>query len=516
MRSRGKVYLVGAGPGDPGLISLRGVQLLACADEVLYDYLVNPVILQHVRAGAVCVCLGSHSQRSIWRPEQIQQRMVESARQGLRVVRLKSGDPIVFGRASGELRRLADEGIEFEIVPGITAGLAAACCAGMPVTDRDVASAVAFVTGQENPTKAGQPLDYEALARFPGTLVFYMGVTTAQVWTSRLMAAGMPADCPVALVRRSTWPDQQLVLCRLDEVADRVTPYAKFPPPAVAIVGPVARHAAAWNWFERRPLFGLRVWVARPIDQAAEVSQELRELGADVIVQPAVEIESPANEGELDRQIERLSDYDVITFTSANGVRAFCDRLLRAADVRGLSHLQIAAVGPATVDMLSRYHLRADVVPDETFNAAALLQLLQPTAPGNRYLVVRGDRGRDTLTQGLRAAGAIVEEMVAYVTRDVSQLEDHVAAQFAGASEIWVTATSPSVARSIHRLVGDRATIRWASISPLTSATIHDLGAEVACEAKHASMDGLVRALVAAVTVDKSAETHSPAEESSG
>ena len=239
----GTIYLVGAGPGDPQLITLRAREVLARADVVLYDYLVNPAILRHVGQSAELICLGRHGRSSLWPAEAIHQRLVQEATSGKCVVRLKSGDSLVFGRVTGEVESLMHAEIPFEIVPGITAAMAAASYAGVPLTDRRVASAVAFVTGQETIDKDSDALDYGHLAQFPGTLVIYMGITTARTWSAQLMAAGMPGDRPVALIRRCSWPNQEVLRCRLDEVSDRVTPYAKFPPPVIAIVGEVTREA---------------------------------------------------------------------------------------------------------------------------------------------------------------------------------------------------------------------------------------------------------------------------------
>jgi uroporphyrinogen III methyltransferase / synthase len=498
MTQRGTVYLVGAGPGDPQLITLRGRDLLARADVVLHDYLVNPEVLQHAASAAELICLGRHGRESLWSAEAIHERLVREATAGKVVVRLKSGDPLVFGRAAGELESLTQAGIPFEIVPGITAALAAASYAGVPLTDRQCASAVAFVTGQQTPNKADDALDYAQLAQFPGTLVFYMGVTTAREWTSQLMAAGMPGDRPVALIRRCSWPNQEVLRCRLDEVAQRVTPYTRFPPPVVAIVGEVARAIPSWNWFERRPLFGQTIVVTRPSPQSADLQRRLAELGAEVLVQPAIEIQDPLSWQPVDHAIERLSDYHDLVFSSANGVEKFLQRLWsQGRDLRALGGVRLAAIGPGTAHALTQFHLRVDVQPEDDFRAESLVACLAPSAVGRRMLLIRASRGREVLAEGLRSAGAAVDQVVAYQSVDVPALDVDVARRLSQVENPWITITSSTIARSAARLLqGVTGTdARWATLSPLTSAALRELGIEPTVEADDATMDGLVQAL---------------------
>jgi uroporphyrinogen III methyltransferase/synthase len=510
MKTPGTVYLVGAGPGDPQLITLRGLQVLARADIVLYDYLVNPAILRHLNPSAEVVCLGRHGRDSLWSPESIQERMVSEAQQGRTVVRLKSGDSLVFGRASGELDCLTRAGIAFEIVPGITAAMAAASYAGVPLTDRRLASAVAFVTGQETPDKHDAAIDYHALAEFPGTLVIYMGVTTASTWTEQLMRAGMPAERPVTLIRRCSWPNQQMIHCRLDQVTDHVTPYSKFPPPAIAIVGDVARPRPAWNWFERRPLFGQTVVITRPLDQATELYERLSELGASVLVQPAIIISAPESWQAVDQAIAKLADYDDVVFTSANGVEYFMQRLRSLGrDARALANVRLVAVGPGTAAALARFHLNADVQPTESYSAESLLDCLTQGARGRKVLLARGSRGRASLIDGLRAAGAHVDLVIVYQSVDQQQVLPEVAEQLAKSPRPWITVTSSAIAASAVRLLSDLVSpdARWVSISPLTSTALRQAGIEPACEADAATQQGLVEALLRAESGELRAES---------
>lgn len=490
----GKVYLVGAGPGDPGLLTLRGAELLARADVVLYDYLANPQLLQHCRAGAELLCLGQHGRGRLWSQAEINARMIADAGQGRGVVRLKCGDPTVFARAAEEIGAIVAAKIPFEIVPGITAAFAAASYAGLPLTQKDHASAVAIVTGQENPEKAGEPLDYGALANFPGTLCFYMGVTSAREWSRGLLAAGKPATTPVALVRRCSFPDQQVWQTTLGEVATFVE-QTKLRPPVIIVVGEVAAASRDWSWFDQRPLFGQRILVTRPAHQADDLRIPLAELGAEVLLQPAIEIGPPANWGPVEDAIFTLPQYHTIIFTSSNGVDYFFERLHSLGnDARWLGRAKIAAIGPGTAAALKKYGLWADLIPTE-HRAEALAEALSPTKDAN-YLLVRASRGREVLTEHLRAAGASVQEVVVYESRDVKEPLPEIAALVNSGKIDWVTVTSSAIARSLHAMFGEHLKkTKLASISPLTSATLRELGYEAAAEASEYTMPGLIAAI---------------------
>jgi uroporphyrinogen III methyltransferase/synthase len=492
----GKVYLVGAGPGDPGLVTLRAAEILARADAVLYDYLANPTILRHCRPDAVLVSLGKHGSGHVRTQPEINDRLVTFAQIFATVVRLKSGDPLVFARAAEELDCLVQHGIPFEIVPGVTAALAAASYAGIPVTHRDTASAVAFVTGREDDDKSDSLLDFAALARFPGTLVFYMGVTTALHWSAALVAAGKSASTPVAILRRVSLPDQTRIDTTLVEVA-AVIEAKKLRPPVVFIVGEVAQHGPAWSWFDKRPLFGQKILVTRPSHQADDLARPLAELGANVLLQPAIEIRSASDSSPIDRALERLDRFDWLVFSSANGVRYSLDRLPAIdRDLRQLGRIKIAAIGPGTADELAKYHLRADVVPDE-FRAESLADSLAKNAAGKRFLLVRASRGREVLAEELTKAGGHVEQVVVYDSVDVEQPDPESAAQLAAGKIDWTTVTSSAIARSLAKLFGDSLKkTRLASISPITSATLRELGFEPATEAIEYTMPGLVEAIL--------------------
>lgn len=501
-KSLGKVYLVGAGPGDPGLITWRGVECLRRADAVLYDYLVNPRILVHAAAGAELQCLGRHGQANEIRDrivpqDEVNRRLIELARAGRTVVRLKGGDPAVFGRLAEEADALTSAGIPFEIVPGITAALAAGSYAGIMLTQRDEASAVALVTGRESDNKRAAGLDFAPLAAFPGTLVFYMGLTTADRWTAELIAHGKPTETPAAIVRRCTWPDQTVVHTTLGRVADELR-QSKTRPPAVVIVGSLAA-AAVCNWFTGRPLFGVRVLVTRPYDQAETLCSRFGELGAECLVQPAIQIGPPRNWSPVDSALSRLSEFDWLVFSSANGVRFLLERLLAiGADLRRLGGVQIAVMGPGTGEELERFHLKADMQPNE-YRAEALAEMLRPAARGRRFLLARASRGREVLPDELLAAGAAVEQIVVYDSSDVTQPDAQIGAALSADRIDWITVTSSAIARSLVRMFGESLhKARLASISPITSATLRSLGHEPAAEATEYTIDGVVEAVVRA------------------
>jgi uroporphyrinogen III methyltransferase / synthase len=493
-QSVGKVYLVGSGPGDPGLITLRGCQLLERADVVLYDYLANPLILAHAKAGAELVCLGRHGRDRIMPQEEISRRLVELARVGRTVVRLKAGDPAVFAHAAEEIAALEAANIPYEIVPGITAALAVGSYAGIPLTHRDSASAVALVTGQEREDKPADSLNYSALASFPGTLVFYMGITTAPRWTAALIRAGKSERTPAAIVRRCSWPDQETIPCTLGSVVDEIET-RRLRPPALVVVGPVAALAPRRSWFAERPLFGASVLVTRPAHQAAELSEALAELGAQVFLQPAIEILPPADWSAVDRAIERLDDFDWLVFSSANGVRFLLDRILQRRDLRVLAKIKLAAIGSGTADELARYHLRADLVPNE-FRAEGLVEALKPVAAGKRLLLARASRGRELLAEQLVAHGAEVEQVVVYVSQDVAGCDPRIGELIGEGKIDWITVTSSAIARSLASMFpGQLASSRLASISPLTSQVLRDLGYAPAAEAQQATTADLLAAI---------------------
>ena len=492
-----RVYLVGSGPGDPGMITLQAVQCLAEADVVLYDYLVNPQVLDYAPLAAEKICLGRHGHSRIWTQDEINRRIVELATAGKTVVRLKGGDPTVFAHAADESEVLASEGIPFQVIPGITAAMAAGSCVGVPLTHRRLASAVAFVTGCEAPAKGDSMLDYDGLARFPGTLVFYMGVTTAADWSASLVAAGKPAETPAVIVRRVSCPDQLVIRCCLGEVAGKLTAEKKIRPPAIVIVGEVAGLEENIAWFQQRPLFGKTVLVTRALSQSRELVEQCVQRGARVLVQPVIEISPLEETGELDAMLRQLDQFDWLVFSSRNGVHHFLDRLLQTGqDLRALGDLKLAAVGPGTSQALLDYHLQTDLQP-ATYRAEAMAEALQPEAAGGkRFLLARASRGREVLAEMLRDAGGEVQQVVVYRSTDVTEVDPAVEQELEAGSVDWITVTSSAIARSLVSLLGDK--LRKADLvssSPLTSATLEELGHSQAAEAETYTIPGLVKAI---------------------
>ncbi len=487
---------MGAGPGDPGLITLRGIECLRRADVVLYDYLANSQLLEHASPQAEHTCLGRHGRDPLLSQAEINDRLVSAARDGKTVVRLKAGDPMIFGRASDEIQALIQAGIEFEIVPGVSSAIAISAYTGIPLTDRDLASAVAFVTGQEQRAKSESALDYSQLAQFPGTLVVYMGVTTAPVWTAALIAGGRAAETPAAIVRRCTWPDQQIVHCQLGTVS-RVVAEQHIRPPALVIVGEVAAAHMAINWFTTRPLSQRTVLITRAADQQAELRTQFAELGANVLVQSAITIGPPRDWQPVDHALAQIEHYDWLVFSSSNGVRYFFDRLQAGThDLRALGHARLAVIGPGTRDALASYHLKADLQPTD-YRAEALAEALLPQAANRRFLLLRASRGREILAEELQRAGAQVDQVVVYQSTDVEVPDPDVRAALESGEVDYVTVTSSAIARSLAKLFGEalRRT-RLASISPITTATLQELGYTPALEATSYTPAGVVAAIL--------------------
>ena len=492
--------MAGAGPGDPGLIAIRAVEALKQADLVLYDYLVNPALLEYAPPAAERTCLGRHGHGRLMSQDEVHRRMVDAALAGKRVVRLKSGDPAVFARLAEEIAALEAAGVRYEIVPGITAALAAGSYAGIPLTARGAASAVALVAGQEDASKPEDELDYRALAKFPGTLVFYMGVTSAERWASALIAAGKPPEAPAAIVRRCSWPDQQSWCCSLADVPSVIADN-RVRPPAIVIVGDVVPVQPYATWFSSLPLLGVRILVARPEHQAGELRTRFEALGAEVTLQPTIVIEPPLDLQKLDDAITNLPAFDWVVFSSANGVRAVFDRMEQLQlDCRIFSKSKLACIGPGTAETLKRAGLRCDLVPSEHV-AEGFADALAPHARGANMLVVRASRGREVLAERLAAAGANVTQVVAYESRDVEPAAPEVAQAVREGRIDWVVATSSSIAGSLVRLFGESLrNTRIASIGPATSQTLRELGWPQSAEAADFTLDGIVSAVLEAET----------------
>ncbi len=484
------VFLVGAGPGDPGLLTVRAVALIAAADVVLYDRLIPPEALDHARADAELVYVGKQGGGPQMPQGEIDRLLVEHGRSGRRVVRLKGGDPLVFGRGGEEALVLREAGVEFEIVPGVTAGVAAPAYAGIPVTHRELASGVAFITGHEDPDKPESSLDWAALARFPGTLVFYMGVRALPRIAERLQAEGRPAGEPVAVIERGTLPGQRTLVATLADVAARANE-EQIRAPAVTIVGPVVALRDELAWLERRPLHGRTVAVTRARAQASPLAARLRELGAAVIEAPAIRTVS------LRAEIPDLQRYDGLVATSPNGVHELFARLLDSGrDARSLAGLHVAAMGPGTARAFGEHGVAPDTIPERSV-AEGLIDALAGV-PLRRVLIARAREGRDVLIEALRDRGAHVDVLALYETLPEPLGADAVAAVKAAD---YVTFTSASTVRHLLGAAGPDALDgpRLASIGPATSDALraHDLEPDL--EADPHTPDGLVAALLADV-----------------
>jgi uroporphyrinogen III methyltransferase/synthase len=480
-------------------MTLRGVEVLGEADVVLYDYLVNPGTLEHAAPGAELVPLGRPHCGRTMTPEEITDRMVAEARAGRTVVRLKGGDPSVFGRGADETGALGDAGVPYEVVPGITSGLAVAAYSEIPVTQQDDASCVALVAAHERTSKEerGQScLDFAALAAFPGTLVFYMGVGRVKAWSGALIEHGRAADTPVAVVRWCTRADQETVRCTLGTVAD-VVAERRLKPPAVFVVGDVVARAPERSWFAARPLSGVRVLVPGSPATSRGLRGRLAGLGAEVVLSPVVRITAPEDWASLDASLDALSTYDWVVFSSANGVDALMGRLLaRGEDARRLGGTRLAAMGSGTADRLAHYRLHADLVPD-SFDAEALARALLGETVGQSFLLVRASRGRNVLAEALLAAGSRVDSVVAYGSEDVETPDAAVVEALAAGEIHWITVTSAAIARSLARLYGPALEgVRFASIGPVTSEALRALGHEPAVEASPHTTSALVDAIL--------------------
>ena len=497
----GKVFLVGAGPGDPGLITLKGLEALAHADVVLYDGLVNPLLLRHSQARAVRTCRANPSRGQLLKQSEINDQLIAAAREGKTVVRLKGGDPFIFGRGSEEAAALAAAGIPFEVVPGVTAAVATSAYAGISLTHRDCASAVAFITGHEDPQKPESSLDYKALAAFPGTLVFYMGLHRLKVITETLIRFGKDPETPAAVICRGTTPAQRTVVAPLRELAE-VALAAGLHAPSMTIIGECVRQRDMIGWFENRPLFGKRIGIPRPARQAEQIVNAVVDLGAEPVLMPTIDIRPPADWSEVDRVLAHLDNYDWIVFTSVNGVQGLLGRLWETGgDMRHLGNARIAAIGEGTAQSLAPFHLRADLVPD-TFRAEALAEALKPHVAGKRVLWARASRGRDVLPAELTAAGAQVDELVVYQNIDVEQFDPAVVAALEAGALDWIGLSSPSIARGLARLIPEATRahlgtkIRLASISPITTTAANEAGLPISAEARDHTWPGILQAIM--------------------
>jgi uroporphyrinogen III methyltransferase/synthase len=499
------------------LLTVRGRSLLERATVVIYDALANPRLLKHAPQ-AQAIYVGKKAAAHSFTQERINDLLIEQARQGHRVVRLKGGDPYVFGRGGEECEALARAGIPFEVVPGVTAAIAVPAYAGIPVTHRDLNSSFTFITGHEKEeqyqddqaksrdrAKGASDIDWRTIARLP-CLAFYMGVKSLPRICENLIAHGMDRLTPAATIRWGTTPRQQTVVGTVDDIAGRVA-HARLAPPALTIIGKVVAMRDTLNWFERRPLFGQTVVVTRTREQASELSERLLDLGADVIEAPTIELHPPTNAGRVAEALRAMKDdgYDWVVFTSGNAVTQVKGMLLAEGfDARALSGVDVAAVGEATATALeTELCIRPNLIPPQAV-AESLADALEARRQiaGKRFLLLRADIGRPILVERLKKGGAArVDDVAIYETRIAKALPDELLEALENRRANWVTFTSSSTAKNLAALLGPDyraklAGVRIASIGPVTSATLKELGLEPTVVASTSNIDGLVEAIV--------------------
>ena len=495
------IYLVGAGPGDPGLITVRGKEVLGLADVVVYDYLASPRLLAHAPPEAERIYVGKKAGAHTLKQPEINALLVAKAREGSTVVRLKGGDPYVFGRGGEEALAAVEAGIEFEVVPGITAAVAAGAYAGIPVTHRKMAGNLGLVTGHETPDKPDSDLDYDALAKWRGTLAFYMGVANLPVICKGLRDHGLSGRTPAALIRWGTTSRQEVLTGTVDTLPEQAR-RANFKPPAMIVIGEVVQLRDQLNWFEKRPLFGQRIVVTRARTQASGVSARLERLGADVIEMPAIRILPPEDPEPLRQAVGDLAKFDWIVFTSVNGVDAFFEALGRAGlDSRALGANRLCTIGPATAERLRQFGLRADAQPAK-FVSAEIAGALAEAADidGAAILLPRSDVAPRDLVQALADRGARPHEVTAYRTAPDGAGAEDLAALVDDGQIHWITFASSSTVRNFFHVIDPEKirakAIRLASIGPVTSSTLAEAGFEPTVEAKSHTIDGLTDAIL--------------------
>jgi uroporphyrinogen III methyltransferase / synthase len=495
----GRIYLVGAGPGDPKLLTLRGAELIARADVIVNDRLANPRLLKLARPDAEIVYAGKASREHTLPQDEIIGVIIERAKQGKMVVRLKGGDPFVFGRGGEEAEALRQAGVEFEVVPGISSAIAAPAYAGIPVTHRGLASSFAVITGHEAPGKPGSDIKWDRLATGVDTLVFLMGVERLAEIVEALVENGRPQETPVALVRWGTHPAQRTVVGTLADIVDGARE-AGLTAPAVTIVGEVVRMREAISWFERRPLFGKRVIVTRAESSAAVLTEQLEELGAEVDEVPVIRFEPPPDYGPLDAAISELGSFDWIVFTSANGVEWFVKRLERLGlDVRAMGNAKLGAIGPKTAAALRDLRLTVDYVPSE-YVAEAVVGEFPEDLSGKRVLIARALEAREELPEGLRGRGAEVVVAPAYMTVTDESSGQALRKRLEEPVDI-VTFTSASTVKSFFALIGDTKLpddVTAACIGPITADAAREHGLSNIVVASEYTIEGIVEALHAA------------------
>lgn len=499
MKQKGKVYLIGAGPGDPGLLTLKGRDCLAEADAIVYDRLADPRILGWARPDAERVYVGKASSRHTMKQEDISQLLVRLASEGKTVARLKGGDSFVFGRGGEEALLLKEKGLPFEFIPGITSAISVPEYAGIPVTHRKIAASFAVITGHEDPSRSRSGINWQGLATGVDTLVFLMGVENLKTISAKLIENGRPADTPAAVIRWGTHPEQRTLVTTLGKAYKDVE-RSGLKPPAIFIVGEVVKLREELNWFEAKPLFGRTFVVTRARSQASDLTLQLEKAGAKVIEAPAIRITDPDDFIPLDTAQQNLDSYAWIIFTSANGVGRFFDRLFKnGKDARAFARSKIAAIGSATADMLNAYGLTADLIP-ASYKAEDLAEALLPQLKsGNRVLLARAAEARSVLPDALKQAGMDVNVVSVYKTEAACENTEELLEALRRNAVDCVTFTSSSTVTNLLKALGnDTALLKnvtLASIGPITGKTLEKHGLKADITAETYTIDGLITAL---------------------
>lgn len=505
------VYLVGAGPGDPGLITIRGKQLLERAEVIIYDYLASKKLLKYVPKDAEFIYAGKKGgAKHTHTQEEINQMLVDRARSGKKVVRLKGGDPFIFGRGGEEIEELVNAGIPFEVVPGVTSATAAATYAGIPITHRQYTSTVAFVTGHEDPTKADSNIAWDKLATGVGTIVVYMGIKNLESITEKIIRYGRDPHTPVAVVRWASTSEQRTVVGNLENIAE-VVRKNNIKPPSLVVIGEVVNLRDTINWYEKRPLFSKRIVVTRTREQASELVNLLENYGAECLEYPTISLEPVSSYEILDKALGEISTYDWLLFTSINGVEYFFKRLFELGrDVRDLKGPKIAAVGRITAEALVKRGIRADLLPEEFTGDGLAEILIRSGVKGQQILIPRALKARETLPEALQSAGA--EVTVAPVYQNVlpmslagEQLKDDLRQALQEKSVDMVTFTSSSTVKNFATLMDIKnpqeiqelmAGVAVATIGPITAKTAEDIGLKIDVQPEAYTIPDLVDSIV--------------------
>ena len=495
---KSKVVLIGAGPGDPDLITLKGINYLQKANVVIRDFLANDKLLNHCSPEAEIIYVGKRAGHHSLKQEEINQLLIEKAKSHKLVVRLKGGDPFVFGRGGEEVLALHHAGIDFEVIPGVTAGTAALCYAGIPSTHRGDATSVSFITGHEDPTKEKSGLNWKAIAAIHGTLVFYMGVRNLQNIVNNLMENGKSPETPVALIRWGTMPNQQTLIGNLLNIVQK-TEETTLQPPALIVIGDVVKYQEQMNWFQKRRLFGKTIVVTRARAQASNLEQQLQDLGANVLQFPTIRIEDPESWQFIDQAIEYLNNYDWVVFTSVNGVEKFFKRLsINGSDARKFQHVKIASIGPATTEKLKTYGIIADLVPQK-YVAESLLEGIkaQGRIKGQKFLLPRAEEARAILREELIKAGAQVDEIVTYRTVLETDQKETIVENIKSGKIDLITFTSSSTVKNFVTLIGEESLnqlkkVDIACIGPITKQTAESYKLECKIMPEDYTIPGLV------------------------